>query len=395
MEIKYPLFFPSVNKERILEEVGKVLDSKFIGQGDLVNEAERQFSAFLNDYYSAEDNIVAMVNSGTSGLHLAYILAGIKSGDEVLVPNITCSATNHPLLWMGAIPVFVDVQPDTLNVDPEDIRRKITDKTKAIVVMHNGGLSVDMDEIMAIAKEHNLKVIEDACQAIGGEYKGKKLGTIGDYGVISLQAIKTLSCGDGGFLICKNREELERAKRLRWFAIDRDAKIKFDWQPFNQRAMTFDVFETGYKYQPTNIDAAILIAQLPDLRNNLDTRKKYAEIYRKELKDIKQIRLLRYDEGHANWLFQIILEGVDREEFQKEVGKYGVETNMVQLANSMYSVFNKYSADCPNIDKVKEDYLSLPLHPKLSEQDIYDICGIIKEAIEKLSKNYAEILKRY
>lgn len=381
--MRYPLFYPSVNKERILEEIGHVLDSKFIGQGDLVDEFEKQFTAFLNDFYPASNSSVAMVNSGTAALHLAYILAGIKADDEIITPNLTCMATTHALLWMGAIPIFADVQLDTLNIDPEDIERKITKKTKAIIVMHNGGMPCDMDEIMAIAEKYKLKVIEDACQAIGGEYKGKKLGTIGDYGAISFQAIKIFSIGDGGVLICKNKEDLERAKRLRWFAIDRQAKIDANWQPFNQRAMTFDIVETGFKYQATNFDAAIGIAQLPDLRKNLEIRRKFSNIYRKELDGIKGVRLLKDDAGHANWLFQIILDGIDRENFQKDLGKMGVETNMVQLANSMYTVCKRYGNSCPNLDKVKENYLSLPLHPKLVEQDIYDICSIIKSVAIK------------
>ena len=379
MQIKYPLFYPSVNKERILQELSKVLDSKFIGQGPVTIEWENQLEDFLNDYYPAVTNKVVAVNSGTSALHLSYILADIKEDDEVITPALNCTADAHALLWQRAVPVFADIQINTLNIDPEDIKRKITKKTKAIIVMHNGGLSCDMDEIMEIALEHHLSVIEDASQAFGGEYKNRKLGTIGNLGTFSFQAIKNYSCGDGGAIVCQDKEDYERAKRLRWFAIPRETKIKANWQPFLQRRMTFDIEEVGYKYQPTDIDAAIGIAQLNNVRQNLEIRKKYAQIYRQELSGIDKIILLKEDSGHANWLFQIILNGIDRENFQKELGKNGIETNMVQLDNRMYSVFKKYSTNCPNMDKIQENYLSLPLHPKLSEQDIYDICTIIKK----------------
>ena len=381
--IKYSLFHPSINKELILKELDSVLSSKFIGQGPKSDEFEKQFESWLNDYYPAyTNNKVVCVNSGTSALHLSYILAGIKEGDEVITPVLTCTATTHAILYQKAIPVFADIQLDTLNIDPTDIEKKITKKTKAIIVMHNGGMPCDMDKIMEIAKENGLMVIEDSAQAIGGEYNGNKLGTIGDFGTYSFQAIKTFSIGDGGALIINtNEEDYDRAKKLRWFSIDRLAKIKANWQPFNQRAMTYDTEEVGFKMQITDIDAAIGIAQLTDLNKNLSTRREYAKIYREELKNISGITLLRECEGNANWLFQILVN--NRENFQKVMGKNGIETNMVQVRNDIYSAFKQYMNICPNMDEVQNKYVSLPLHPNLTKQDVYNICKIIKNHYAK------------
>ena len=378
------LFTPTLNKERILEKLGEVLNNKIIGDGAVVKEFEQKIGEFLADIYPSSSYNCVAVNSATAALHLAYILAGIKDGDEVITPVLTCTATTHPILWVGGIPVFADIQEDTLNIDPIDIRKKITDKTKAIVVMHNGGLPCDMDEIMAIAEEYHLKVIEDAAQGFGGEYRGKKLGTIGDYGCFSFQAIKILTTGDGGMLICKNEEDAKRAKRLRWYGIDRNQQKKRNslvpskfCKMFDQRAMTFDIDETGYKYNMTNIDASMGLANLEKIYDYLEHRKELADIYRQELKDVKGIKLLRDTEGNANWLFQILVE--DREDFQKKMGKHGIETNMVQVRNDIYTIFGGEKQSLPSMDKLEEKYVSLPLHCSLTKEDVLNICQIIQK----------------
>ncbi len=377
------LFNPTLNKERILEKLNEVFNNKIIGDGAVVKEFEQKIGEFLADIYPSSSYNCVAVNSATAALHLAYILAGIKKGDEVIVPVLTCTATNHPLLWLGAKPVFADIQEDTLNIDPKDVEKKITGKTKAIVVMHNGGLPCDMDEILTIAKKNNLKVIEDAAQAFGGEYKGRKLGTIGDYGCFSFQAIKTLTCGDGGMLICKNEEDAKRAKRLRWYAIDREQQKKRDslvpskfCKMFEQRAMTFDIEETGYKYNMTNIDAAIGLANLEKIYDWLKYRKELADTYRENLPDKY---LLRKEDGNANWLFQILVD--DREDFQKKMGKQGIETNMVQLRNDIYKIFGGERLNLPNMDRLEDKYVSLPLHCNLTKEDVLQICQVAKSLI--------------
>jgi dTDP-4-amino-4,6-dideoxygalactose transaminase len=378
------LFSPSINKTRVLEKMAEVFSNRIIGEGQTVKEFEQKVGEFLADMYPSSSYHCVAVNSCTAALHLAYILAGITDGDEVITPVLTCTATNHPILWLRGSIIFADIQEDTLNIDPKDIEQKITPKTKAIVVMHNGGLSCDMDEIMTIAEEYHLKVIEDAAQAFGGEYKGRKLGTIGDFGCFSFQAIKALTTGDGGMLICKNEEDAKRARRLRWYGIDRDKQKERDslvpskfCTMFNQRAMTFDVTETGYKYNMTNIDASIGLANLESIYEYLGKRKEFAEIYRRELRGIKGIKLLREVDGNANWLFQILVD--DREEFQKKMGKAGIETNMVQLRNDIYAIFGGEKWNLKNMNNLENNYCSLPIHPNLSKEDILNVCQTIKK----------------
>lgn len=377
------LFHPALNKEKILENIGEILNSKIIADGDKVKEFEQKIGEYLAGLYSGTSFNIVALNSGTAALHIAYILAGIKESDEVITPVLTCTATTHPILWLGAKPIFADIQKDTLNIDPVDIKNKITPKTKAIVVMHNGGLPCDMDEIMEIAREYNLKVIEDAAQAFGGEYKGKKLGTIGDYGCFSLQAIKLLTTGDGGLLCCKNEEDYKKAKQLKWFGIDRDRQkergslvpSKFS-KLFNQRAMTFDIEETGYKYNCNNILATIGLANLEKIYDWLKQKKEFAEIYRQELRDVPDITLLKEVKGNSNWLFQILVENM--EIFQKKLADAGIETNMVQVRNDIYKVFGGERQDLPNMNELEERYCSLPIHTNLTKEDIYKICQTIK-----------------
>ena len=380
----YPLFYPSLNKEKILENISQVLNDKIIGDGAKVVEFEQKIGEYLSGIYSGIRHRTIAVNSGTAALHIAYILAGIKEGDEVICPVLTCTATTHPILWLGAKSIFADIQSDTLNIDPLDIIRKITDKTKAIIVMHNGGLPCDMDEIMAIAEEYHLKVIEDAAQGFGGEYKGKKLGTIGDYGAFSFQAIKTLTCGDGGMLVCKTEEDERKAKQLRWFGIDREQQKKRGSlvpskysELFEQRAMTFDIEETGYKYNMNNITASIGLANLEKIYEFLEYRKALAKLYRQELANVKGIKLLRETEGNSNWLFQILTE--NRQELQEKLGKMGIESNLVQVRNDIYALFGGERTDCPNMDKLENSYLSLPIHHNITEDNVKEICQKIKE----------------
>ena len=377
------LFHPALNKEKILEKLGEVFNSKIIADGDKVKEFEQKIGEYLSGLYNGISCNIVALNSGTAALHIAYILAGIKEGDEVITPVLTCTATTHPILWLGAKPVFADIQKDTLNIDPVDIEKKITDKTKAIVVMHNGGLPCDMDEIMDIAYRYDLKVIEDAAQAFGGEYKGKKLGTIGNYGCFSLQAIKLLTTGDGGLLYCKDEKDYKRAKQLKWFGIDRDRQkergslvpSKFS-KMFNQRAMTFDIEETGYKYNCNNITASIGLANLEKIYDWLKQRKEFADIYRQELKDVPGITLLKETKGNSNWLFQILVE--DGESFQKKMADAGIETNLVQVRNDIYSVFGGDRQDLPNMNELEDKYYSIPIHNNLTINDVLNICKEIK-----------------
>lgn len=369
-----------------MEELDKLFDGKNIGEGSKVKDFEEAIGNFLGQINLATASFkvhTAAVNSGTAALHLAYILAGIQKDDEVITPVLTCTATNHPILWLGATPIFADLDPNTLNIDPADIERKITDRTKAIVVMHNGGHPCDMEKIMDIAKRYDLKVIEDCAQALGGEYNGQKLGTFGDFAIFSFQAIKQITTGDGGMVVCKNEEDIKRIKRLRWFAIDRDMKIGRDtllpdkFNPFLQRAMTFDVIETGYKYHMNDIAATIGLANFEKIYELLTERKEYTKMYIAGLKNVSGIKLLNYDEDQANWLFTILVK--DRKELQDFLAERGIETNLGQVRNDIYEVFGGEKQDLPGMKEVEDNYLALPMHNRLTKENVETVIENIKE----------------
>ena len=370
---KIPLFHPYVS-EKAIKEVAKVLRTKFIGQGPRIPEFEQKFAKKFKMKYAVA------VNSCTAALHLAYILAGVKRGDEVVGPLFTCSATWHPVLQLGAKPVFVDIKDD-FTIDPKDLERKITKRTKAIVVIHYGGCMCDMEKIMKIAKKYKLPVIEDAAQSLGAKYKGKYAGTIGDYGCFSFQAIKYMTTIDGGMLVMKDKKDYEKAKRIRWFGIDRDLKIKKGWQQFKdweRREMTFDVWEIGYKYHMNNFNAVMGMVHMQELDKILAYQKKLNNLYRTLLKNIKGIEFLPQKPDDTHWLMTILFDR--RDDFAKRLKNAGIETNTVHIRNDVYKVFKSYAnGSFPNMDKVELKYLCLPMHFKITPSNVKEICNIVKK----------------
>ena len=213
------LFKPNVPKNA-LSYIDKVLNSRWIGQGPVVEEFERKFEKKFGDGSTA-----VSCGSGTDALHLAYILAGVKAGDEVICAVFTCTASNLPALYIGATAIFADVDPETLNINVFDIRERISPRTKAIVFVDYGGLPADLATLKSISVEYNLPLIEDAAHALGATFEGKSIGSISDYTVFSFQAIKHITTGDGGMLMIKDPKKVDEAKRLRWFGIDRNQKF--------------------------------------------------------------------------------------------------------------------------------------------------------------------------
>lgn len=354
------MFHPHVPR-KAKEYVNAVLDSRFIGQGPKVDEFERKFAETFKP-----NGVPIAVSSGTAALHLAYLLAGIKAGDEVLTPLFTCTATNTPLLQIGAKPVFVDVDPNTLNVSVDDMRRKITPNTKAIVVMHYGGDPCDMDAITALADEYGIPVIEDAAHALGASYKGKMIGQISRYTMFSFQAIKHLTTGDGGMLIVPP-EQAEKAKRLRWFGIDRVGKQNGTWDN--------DILEAGYKYQMTDIAAAIGLAGLEEFESIQDYRRALSFRYWQNSPHLSYC-LGQVDE-HGAWLCTIKVK--NRQALQDKLKAHGIESAQNHYRNDRYTIFGGpvKPGQYPGMDSVENDYLVLPLHTKMSFADVDYICEVI------------------
>lgn len=359
------LFHPHVPSKAI-EYVSQVLSTKWIGQGPKVDEFEERFGAFIGG-----DRSCIAVGAGTDALHLAYLLADVKNGDEVICPLFTCTATNIPLLYLDAKVVFADVDPDSLNIDTTDVRKRITERTKAIVCVHNAGLPCDMDELRDLAKDHNLALIEDAAHALGASYKGIPVGQISDFTMFSFQAIKHLTTGDGGMLVLKDHELANKARRLRWFGIDRKSKQSGNWEN--------DITEIGYKYQLTDIGAALGLAGLEEIDQIIPYRQSLLNLYSHSLQGIPGISLVganHTDRTHAAWMCTVLVD--DRDGLQKKLKDHGIESALVHYRNDHYSVFGGRRTDYPNMDAVEGRYLNIPLHTRMSADDVYRVCSVIR-----------------
>lgn len=358
-----PLFWPpDQNVKEILKELKNTLSGRWWGQGPKVEEFEKKFGEMFGFKYCV------MVNSGTAALHLAGILAGIKPGDKVICPVFTCTATSHTLLYQGAKIIYADIDPETMTIDPDMINPLLKKGAKALILVHMGGY-VDP----RLIHNYPVPVIEDACQAVGSPFIG-----FGDFICLSFQAIKTLSTGDGGMLICKNEKDYDRARRLRWFDIDRAAKIKRNWQSCGDRGILLDQETMGYKYQATDIDASIGLVGLRNLYKNLKHRQMVADLYTKHLSGISSIRLFKND-GSTNWLFMVSLEKGNRDNFTAYLLERGIETNVGHYRNDMYTAFGGKKQFLPNINKMESKYICLPINSQVHKKDVLWICDTIQK----------------
>jgi perosamine synthetase len=361
------LFHPHIS-EKAREYVNDTLHTRWIGQGPKVDKFEQEFSEKFGN-----GNASLTCGSGTDALHLSYLLANLKEGDEVITPLFTCTATNIPFLYMGVKIVFADVQPGTLNIDPNHVRKLVNEKTKAIVCVHYGGLPCDMDELQAIATEWNIPIIEDAAHAVGAKYKGKAVGSISAFTMFSFQAIKHITTGDGGMVTFKDDGKLlERGKRLRWFGIDRSAKQKGIWEN--------DIKDIGYKYQMNDISAAMGLAALEEFDEVLKLRKELFSKYETLLKDIPGLNFIGggyTDREHAAWMCTVTVE--NRDALSKKLRENNIESAQVHYRNDRYSIFGGRKEEYPNMDAIEDKYLVLPLHTKMSIADVERVCKIIKQ----------------
>ena len=360
-----PLFIPEI-PVGAFEEVKDTLESRWIGQGPKVDKFEVEFNRLIDN-----PNESIAVGSGTDALHLSYLLAGIERGDEVLTPVFTCTATNIPLLYIGAIPIFVDVDPKTLNIDVNHARKLITKRTKAIVCVHYAGFPCDMDALRELADEFQIPIIEDAAHAVGTKYKGRSVGSISEFTMFSFQAIKHITTGDGGLLTFKDSSLLEKAKRLRWFGIDRSAKQLGVWEN--------DIKEIGYKYQMTDLGAAIGLASIKNFENTLSLRRSLLHRYYENLEGYKNLEILGRETDdvlHAAWLFTIRVQ--NRKRLQAKLLENGIESNQVHYRNDRYSIFTPTRLDLPHMNEIEDEYLVLPLHTKMNLEDVDKICKVLK-----------------
>lgn len=349
------LFHPFIPLKEALAELKDTLSGKWIGQAHKVELFEKQFSEKFG-YKNA-----LFTNSCTSALELSYHLIGLGKGDEVIVPILDCTAGQMGLLRRGVKIVFADIEQN-LNISPNDLEKKITKKTKAIIAVHLGGIPFS-NEVFDIAKKYKIPLIVDCAQHLAHSE--------GDYVCYSFQAIKHITTGDGGMLIVKDKKQHERAKKLRWFGIDRELKAKKDWQAWDRRQMTFDIEEAGYKFQPTDIDACLGLVGLKHADRIIKERQELCEEYKRNLPDVT----LLY--GGTCWILGIICR--DRDKVAAHLKKNGIETNLVHLRNDIFKIFGGKRQNLKRMNFMEDKYLYLPLHNHLTKKDVKFICRKLLE----------------
>lgn len=348
------LFRPYVPKEA-REAVDEVLRSRFIGQGPKVEEFERVFQSKFSVPYSVA------LNSGTSALDTAYEILNLGPGDEVISTPLTCTATNLALLRRCVKIVWADILPDTLCINPSDVQAKITEKTKAIVQVHLGGIKAD------VGLTH-VPVVSDAAQALGIFN--------GDFTCCSFQAIKHITTGDGGMLVTDSPKKAHDAKLLRWFGIDREKKIANNWQAYQHRKMTFDIELPGTKRHMNDMQAAMGIVGLDHYDEVINYRSRLFGIYLEKLKDLDGISVVDGPENKY-WLCTVLVER--RDDFARKLFEADIDTNVVQVRNDIYKIFGGKRTKLPVMNELEEKYLCLPIGMHVTDEDVEYITDVIKE----------------
>lgn len=351
--------------ESVDQPLLKVLHSGFIGQGPKVDEFEQQLGGYFGNPR------VLTLNSGTSGLQLALRLADVGRDDEVITTAMTCTATNMPILAAGAKIVWADVDPVTGLIDPVEIEKKITQKTKAIVMVHFGGIPCDIERINQIAQKHGVKTIEDAAHAFGAEYQGEKIGNHSDFIMFSLQAIKHITTVDGGLLLCKSEEDYERGKLLRWYGIDREQKRR-DFR------CEENVLEYGYKFHMNDIAATIGIEQLKCaddiVSRHIDNQRYYDDV----LQGVDGVSLIPKSEHlkSSSWLYTLHVEQRDR--FIGWMKEQKVMASRVHERNDKHTAFMASVAHLPQLDRFNATQVSIPVGWWITDEDREYIAGKVR-----------------
>jgi dTDP-4-amino-4,6-dideoxygalactose transaminase len=369
-----PLFRVFMHEDAVEASV-KVLRSGYIGQGPVVEQFEKELSNYL------DDNVVT-TNSATSAAHLAFHMTknyDTQYRDEVLCTALTCTATNWPVLANGLKIKWVDIDPNTLNMDIDDLARKITNKTLAINIVHWGGYPIDYKKMYeALDKTDDAvynypSVIEDCAHAFGSTYEGSPLSNQGGYCIYSFQAIKHLTCGDGGALVLPHLSHVENAKLLRWYGIDRNTNSK----DFRCEA---DIREWGFKFHMNDISASIGLANLKHIQKEvIDKHKDNAAYYYEKLQDIDGITLLERKENResAYWIFSLL---VDRKaDFMKHMAECNIMVSQVHERNDIHSCVLQYKSALPNLDATIDKVISIPVGWWVTKEDREYIVDCIKK----------------
>ncbi|EHQ92001.1 UDP-4-amino-4,6-dideoxy-N-acetyl-beta-L-altrosamine transaminase [Desulfosporosinus youngiae] len=371
------------------DDIAAVVDSlksNWITKGPKTHEFEKRFAEYIGVKYAIA------VNSCTAGLHLALVAAGISAGDEVITTPMTFASSANVIIHSGATPVFADVDPVTMNIDVNEIRKKITPRTKAIIPVHLAGHPCEMDEIMDLAREHNLFVLEDAAHAVYTKYKGQLIGSIGNATAFSFYATKNLATGEGGMVTTNDQALADKIRIMSSHGMSRNA-----WNRYTASgSWYYEILHPGFKYNMTDIQAALGLTQLEKLERMQGIRREIAERFNEEFGKMPELEVPPEKDyaRHAWHLYIIKLNldklSIDRTEFIEELKKEQIGTSVHFIPVPMHpyyrDTFNYQKGDFPQAETTFERIISLPLYPKMSKQDTEDVIEAVKGIVERFRK---------
>jgi dTDP-4-amino-4,6-dideoxygalactose transaminase len=385
VNLQIPFHRADLGEEEV-NAVSAVIRSGWLTMGAKTFEFERRFG----DYIGASHAVA--VSSGTAALHLALDAVGVCRGDEVLVPTTTFTATAEVVTYLGAKPVFVDIDPETLNIDLHDIDRKITARTKAIIPVHLAGMPCDMAEILELADQHKLHVIEDAAHALPSTYRGKRIGTVSELTAFSFYATKTLTTGEGGMITTENAEYARRLQVMRLHGIGRDA-----WKRYTSEGSWFyEVREAGYKYNLSDLQAALGVVQLAKCDEMNLSRERIAKRYSCAFRSFEPLEVpATFSDRTTSWhLYVLRLHldqlRIDRNKFISELADRGVSTSVHFIPLHLQPVYQRdygYKAgDLPVAEREYHRSLSLPIYSAMSDEEVDQVIWAVSDVVSTWSR---------
>ncbi|MBP2662834.1 MAG: UDP-4-keto-6-deoxy-N-acetylglucosamine 4-aminotransferase [Firmicutes bacterium] len=368
-----------------IKAVAEVLKSDYLTTGPKSAEFETAFAQYVGV------NFAVAIANGTAALHAACYAAGIQAGDEVITTPITFAASANAVRYCGGTPVFADIEPATYNIDPSEIRKMVTEKTKAIIPVHFTGQPCDMDEISRIAKEYNLVVIEDAAHAVGADYKGNLIGSISDMTTFSFHPVKHITTGEGGMITTNSEELYQKLLLFRSHGITRDKNIMLDYQG----SWYYEQLALGYNYRMTDIQAALGLSQLKKANRFLHRRREIADMYTAVFKDTPVLQVPFQQEGcNSSWhlyVIQLNLEKLkcNRKEVFEALHRENIGVNVHYLPvykHPFYQQNGYQDVRCACSENLYNRIISLPIFPKMTNQNVQDVIHGVKNILERNEK---------
>jgi len=363
-----PIFRPWYDDSEV-RAVADVFKTGWIGLGPKTAEFEKRFAEYINVPYAIA------VNSATAALHLALRVLNVTGG-EVITTSMTFVSTNHAILYNGGVPVFADIEPDTLNIDVKSIEQNLSERTRGIIVVHYGGHSCDMDPILELAGHHNIPIIEDVAHGCGGAYHGRKLGSLGTIGAFSFHAVKNLATGDGGMITVRDAALDKNLRRLRWCGIDKDT---WDRSEIDQKySWYYTVQDIGFKYHMNDINAAIGLVQLEKLDRSNDRRRKITNYYNSRFADLDWLELPVEKNYAQSALHNYVVKLDRRDDLIAHLQKQRISAGVHYFPNHLYKIYSRFKAVVPVTERVWRRLVTLPLYPGMIDDDVERVVGAVR-----------------